>query len=357
MKSTKPNEQQLPLYLPRLQDASSNNIVVLAGDIGGTKTHLGLYRSDKSKMELLHETIYHSQKFPTFTAIVHQFLLEIKKDIPDRISIGVAGPVINGKVQTTNLPWQIDGAALMKETGVKEVSLLNDLEANAYGIAGLTSTDITTIYEQRSVAPGNVAIIAPGTGLGEAGLFWDGQFYHPFATEGGHCDFAPQTDMDIALYHFLKQKHEVVSWEHLVSGPAIYEIYRFLRDVIKREEPHWLEVRLNADDPSAVISHTALQGLSDLCDETMVLFTRYLARECCNLVLKMKATGGLYIGGGIPPKIAKYIEASYFYETFSKSDRMDELVKAVPVHLILNSRTALIGAAYYGAFGAIQTFS
>jgi glucokinase len=345
------NDAKVALYLPRQNNKTCNNIKVLAGDIGGTKTNLGLFESADGKMKLLHENTYHSNKFPTFTAIIHQFLLESENEKPDRISIGVAGPVINKMVKTTNLPWEIDAAILQKETGAKEVALLNDLEANAYGLAGLENDDIITIYEAKNDAKGNIAIIAPGTGLGEAGLFWDGKNYHPFATEGGHCNFSQQSDLDIEIYNYLQKKYTIVSWEHLVSGPAIFTIYKFLRDVKKMEEPHWLEVRLNADDPSVVISNTALEGLSDICNETMKLFARYLARESYNLVLKLKSTGGLFLGGGIPPKILKYIQSDVFYETFRQSDRMDELISTVSIKLINNSKTALIGAAYYGCFG------
>jgi glucokinase len=348
------NDAQVALYLPRQNNKACNKIKVLAGDIGGTKTNLGLFESVEGKMKLMHENTYHSNKFPAFTAIVHQFLLDTKNEKPDRISIGIAGPVINKTVQTTNLRWQINADDLQKEIGTKEVALLNDLEANAYGLAGLGSDDIVTIYDAKNTTKGNIAIIAPGTGLGEAGLFWDGKNYHPFATEGGHCSFSQQSDLDLEIYKYLQKKYNVVSWEHLVSGPAIFTIYKFLRDIKKREEPHWLEVRLNADDPSAVISNTALEGLSEICDETMKLFARFLARESYNLVLKLKSTGGLYLGGGIPPKIIKYIQSDIFYETFKQSDRMDELISTISIKLITNPKTALMGAAYFGAFGLKQ---
>ena len=341
----------VPLALPFLHSPENNNLLILAGDIGGTKTNLGLYRSQNGRMEMVTNTSYHSKQFPTFTAIIHQFLLESSSEKPDRISIGVAGPVLNNKVRTTNLAWELDAAILAAETGIDKVYLINDLEANAYGLAGLTDEDLVTIHQVDKQVEGNIAIIAPGTGLGQAGLFWDGEYYHPFATEGGHCDFSQQSDIDFALYNYLKIKHGHVSWEHVVAGPAIYSIYLFLRDVLKRDEPHWLAVRLNANDPSAVISNTALQGISAICDETMKLFAGYLARESCNLVLKMKSTGGLYLGGGIPPKIIKYLLVKQFYTAYSKTDSVQtELVQSVPIYIITNPKTALIGSAYYGAF-------
>ena len=343
---------KIPLALPYIDSTENNNLLVLAGDIGGTKTNLGLFRSENGEMRMVTNRSFHSRQFPNFTAIIQQFLLESSTEKPDRISIGVAGPVLNNKVRTTNLAWELDAEQLAIDTGVDKVFLINDLEANAYGLAGLTDQDLVTIHEVKNRVDGNMAILAPGTGLGEAGLFWDGKQYHPFATEGGHCDFSQQTDIDRDLYNYLNNKHGHVSWEHVVSGPAIYNIYLFLRDVLKREEPHWLSVRLKEDDPSAVISTTAIQGISDICDETMKLFVGYMARECCNLVLKMKSTGGLYLGGGIPHKILKYILDDQFYKTYNTTDATQiALVQSVPIYVITNPKTALIGSAYFGAFG------
>ncbi len=344
----------LSLFLPRQHDDSCNNIKVIAGDIGGTKTNLGLFESRDGKMVLLHSSTYHSNKFPSFTGIVNQFLLETENEKPDRISIGIAGPVLNGRVQATNLPWIIEATTLQAETQTKEVALLNDLEANAYGLAGLNETDIEVLHNPIQNPQGNIALLAPGTGLGEAILFWDKINYHPFATEGGHCNFAQQSEFDVSLFKYLNRKTKFVSWEHLVSGPAIYNIYKFLRDKKKMEEPHWLEVRLAADDPSAVISNTALEGISEICDEVMKVFARYIARESYNLALKAKATGGLYLGGGIPPKIKKYLASKTFYDAFLETDKMEDLLSKISINLITNTNTALIGAAYYGAFGEQQ---
>jgi glucokinase len=196
-----------------------------------------------------------------------------------------------------------------------------------------------------------MAIIAPGTGLGEAGLFWDGHVYHPFPTEGGHSDFAPRTPKDMRLYKYLQKKYGVVSWEKVIAGPGIHDIYQFLCKDRRVEGPAWLEEAISAGDPSAVISQAALEEKDPLCIETMQNFVRLLARESSNLVLKMKATGGLFLGGGIPAKISPLLQQNVFYDNFLDNDRMQNLVRKVTVRIILSGKTALIGAAWFGAYG------
>jgi glucokinase len=183
--------------------------------------------------------------------------------------------------------------------------------------------------------------------LGEAGLFWDGNYYHPFATEGGHCDFAPRNNFDFELYSFLQKKFGHVSWERLVCGPGIVNIYQFLRDEKKRNEPEWLKEKLNGEDEAAVISGHSKQ--SEICNETMQLFVRYLAYESANLVIKLKATGGLFIGGGIAPQLITLFQDNAFYSSFCQSGRLNYLLEKVPVKVILNPKTALLGAAYVGS--------
>lgn len=324
---------------------------MLAGDIGGTKTNLALFTEKEGRMEQLQETSYPSRKYDKFTELIREFLQENDRLRPARICLGVAGPVMNGKVQTTNLSWEVDSGEISRETGIGSVALINDLEATAYGLAGLADDDFFTIHEgNASRLPGNAAIIAPGTGLGEAGLYWDGKAYHPFATEGGHCEFSPRSEEDLELYRYLKEKYGIVSWERIISGPGIFNIYRFLLEIKKREEPSWLGRELEQGDPAAVISNTALEQGLPICKETMEWFVRYLACESTSLVLKLKATGGLFIGGGIPPRILAFLKEGTFYHTFLQSDRMEDLVSSVPVRVILNDKTALIGAAWYGAF-------
>ncbi len=342
----------VPLYLPRYETISENPFTVLAADIGGTKTAVGLFNVKSKNLQLIKESTFASREYPSFQSVLKRFLADHRLPQPDRLSIGVAGPVLDGRVKLTNLPWELDREQLLKDTGVKEASLINDLEATAYGLAGLNEEYIATIHPGNERATGNIAVLAPGTGLGEAGLYWDGQGYHPFATEGGHCHFSPRNALDVELYRHLSERHQTVSWEHLISGRGIYRIYRFLRDVKGRKEPAWLAEKLAQDDPAAVISHTAMRELDDTCVETMKLFVGYMATEASNLVLKLKATGGVLLGGGISPKIFPLLKTEWFYEQFIHSHRMQHLLKEVPIRVILDSHTALLGAAYCGAYGA-----
>jgi glucokinase len=340
------------LHIPRRTGIGQNGITVLAGDIGGTKTNLALYIATDSNLEMLHTARYPSAEYSSCIDILKQFLQENNLTAPDRICLGVAGPVLNGRVDLTNLNWILDQADVKTALGVKEVVLINDLESMAYGLAGLSADDFITLHEGDSTLTGNMAIIAPGTGLGEAGLYWSGQYHFPFPTEGGHTDFSPRTDLDIELLKYMQNKYGVVSWEKVVAGPAITDIYLFLRDVKKMEEPAWLTTTLaEQKDDSAVISQAAQQQKAAICVETMDIFIRYLARESSNLVLKMKATGGLFLGGGIPPKIAPLLQQKKFYEHYMDCDRMQHLLENVPIRIIKNDKTGLIGAAYFGAYG------
>jgi len=211
---------------------------------------------------------------------------------------------------------------------------------------------LATIYKGNPEIGGNVAILAPGTGLGEAGLFWDGEALRPFPTEGGHSEFSPRNKLEVEFYEYLSSMHDIVSWETVISGPGILDIYRFLRDVKKLPEPAWLTQKFEKDeDPSSVISHAAMRELDPTCSRTMELFVNFLAREATNLALKLKATGGVLLGGGIPPKIFSLMNKDKFHQSFIVSDKMEHLLKDIPIYLILNSKTALLGAAYYGAFG------
>jgi glucokinase len=341
------------LHIPRRSVPGQNGITVLAGDIGGTKTNLALYQATETGLKVLQTGRYPSDEYTSGVDILKQFLSENNLSAPDRISLGVAGPILHGKVELTNLNWDLDIKEISSAMGVTAVALINDLEAIAYGLAGLTEEDFITLHPGDETMSGNMAIIAPGTGLGEAGLYWNGEHHFPFPTEGGHSDFAPRTDLDIELLKFMQQEYGVVSWEKVVAGPAIVDIYRFLRDVKKMEEPEWLKKELDIEPAkmdSAVISQAALQQKSAICIKTMELFVRYLARESSNLVLKMKATGGLFIGGGIPPKIAPLLQQKEFFENYMDCDRMQHLQEKVPIRMIKNDKTGMIGAAYYGAY-------
>lgn len=335
-----------PIAFPKLGKEQDSRLCILAADIGGTKTNLGLFLLEDGHISLVEKARYSSGDYDSFTAIARDFLNE--KLTPDRISIGIAGPVIGGRATTTNLNWEIDQKELTKDFGLSEIYILNDLEANAFGIAALKEEDLLRLYAGKPEIEGNAAIIAPGTGLGEAGLYWDGTHYHPFATEGGHTDFGPHSDLDIGLFRYLRRKFGHVSWERVVSGPGILNIYTFLRVEMGREVPDDLREAINAGDPPAVISEYAQKGYP-ICEETIDLFMKYLAEEAANLCLKMKAVGGLFIGGGIPPKLQHEFFEAHFLSHFFDAGRMRALLETIPVTVILNSQTALLGAAYYGA--------
>lgn len=319
---------------------------ILAGDIGGTKTNLALFQFTGEDFSILKESKYTTKDFDHATEMIDNFLSgEIS---PDRMCFGAAGPVHGGKVKITNVDWQLDSGELSGHFNNKPVYLINDLEATAYGLAMLEETDILTVFEPPKKMDGNMALIAPGTGLGEAGLYWDGDHYHPFATEGGHCDFAPRTETDTELYLNINSKFGHVSWERLVSGNGIINTFSFLRDKKDRDVPSWLAEKMVTQDPAALISRYADEVL--ICKETMSLFFRFLATEASNLALKLKATGGVYIGGGIVPKNISLLDHDIFLTTFRDAGRMKLLLEAIPVRIILNERTALLGAAYYGAY-------
>lgn len=343
----------IPVSLPGRGNQKNEGKIVLAADIGGTKTNLALFKANGNKIDLIREGNFPSGSYDTFDAILNAFL----KDGPvvdlNCISIGVAGPVMGSRVKLTNLPWLLDKLELQRAFNVSEVYMINDLRATAYGLAGLNDELLTTIQQGNHELMGNIAILAPGTGLGEAGLYWDGVAYHPFATEGGHCHFSPQNELDVELYQYVRKSHPMMSWEHVLSGSGIHRIYRFLREVKGHPEPAWLRQRFEMDDPAAVISHTAMRELNDTCIQTMEIFVRYLAVEAANLVLKLKATGGLFLGGGIPPKIYPLLKEEVFRKHFTTNDLMQDLLEEVPIKLILDAKTALVGAGYHGAFYAI----
>ncbi|MHA4808257.1 glucokinase [Flavitalea flava] len=324
-------------------------VTILAGDVGGTKTNMALYRCDEEGLKTLKEKRYVSRDYPSLTDIIHDFTGQEPQDRPDRICAAVAGPVIQGKSRLTNLSWQLDSGAMSRDLKVP-VCFINDLEATAYGLAGLEEKERIVLSPGEAGATGNIGIIAPGTGLGEAGLFWDGEFYHPFATEGGHSDFAPRTETDVDIYRYLQQQFGHVSWERVVSGMGIKTIYHFLTEVRKESVPDWLINRMNTEDPAAVISEAALKREDPVCSEVMDLFVRYLATEASSLVLKLMATGGLYLAGGIPPKILSLLQQDTWAINFDNNGRMHQLSEKVPVYVVMNDKMALMGAAHFGAY-------
>ncbi len=327
-------------------------ISILAADIGATKTDIALYKSvlsehtQKPILVTQKEAVYTSKEWENLTDMIWHFLN--KRSMPDCISLAIAGPVQNGRCKVTNLDWTVDIRDLKTDLSRENIFLINDLEANAYGLAALQQEDLITIYKGKGDGKGNAAIISPGTGLGEAGLYWDGQQLNPFATEGGHTDFGPRNELDVQLVRYFHQKYEHISWERVVSGPGIYSIYQFLRDEQHIDTPGFLEVQIQQGDPAVAISQAATQNCI-IAQETMNIFVRFLAAEAANLALKLNATGGVFIGGGIIPKIWNAHYQSVFLLHFFEVGRLRPLIENVPVHIILNTKTALLGAAYFGA--------
>ncbi|MDO8991043.1 MAG: glucokinase [Sideroxyarcus sp.] len=315
---------------------------VLAGDIGGTKTRLALVDVVGTRLLVGREISYPSRDFGTFDALLAEFLADAQ--VPAHAAFGIAGPVKGRSVRVTNLPWHIDADALQLRFGFKTCALLNDLEATACGLPALGADDVLTLQQGDPAACGNAAVIAAGTGLGEAGLYWDGRQHHPYATEGGHASFSPQNDLEMDLLRYLQQLHGHVSWERIVSGMGLPDLHNFLRGYRKSGVPPWLEEEMRAD-AAAAISRAALAGKDDICIETMDCFVRQYGAEAGNLALKTMSRGGLYLGGGIAPKILPLLQRDLFLPAFLNKGRMRPLLEAMPVRVILNDRVALFGPA------------
>ena len=343
---------KFPLYLPQIENPANNILSILAADVGGTKTNIAQFVSQNGKMVLQLEETYTTNHHNSLTEIILDFIKKNNFEKPDRISIGAAGPVVNGTCHTTNIKFKIDVTELSRDLQINKVYLINDLEATAYGMTEVDDEFIITMRNGNPSIGGHIAILAPGTGLGEACLFWDGKYLRPMPSEGGHSEFAPRTDVEFELVKFLQKTYgEIIVWERLVSGPAIYKIYEFLRDVKGYEEQAWLTQKLaEAKDKSAVISETAMSGLCTTCVLAMEMLVDFMARRANNMVLNYKATGGLILAGGIPPRIYNFVNKDKIEESFLKCDEMEPLLAGIPIYLNLNSKTALYGAAYYGAF-------
>jgi glucokinase len=325
--------------------------MILAGDIGGTSTRVALFEVTGDRLVSRVQTNFPSGKYPGLEAILSEFLVANRSPI-DVACFGIAGPVRQGRVETPNLTWVVDAQHLAHQLGLKAVALLNDLESTAYGIATLGRMDFAVLNEGAPVEQGSRAVIAAGTGLGEAALHWDGALHRPFASEGGHTDFAPRDELEVELLLRLRKRFGHVSYERVVSGPGLLNLYEFLRDSGRGSEPSWLSERLRQEDPSAVIATAALEKSSELCVLALERFVSSYGAEAGNLALKVLATGGVYVGGGIAPKILPKLKEPIFLESFLDKGRYRKLMESIPVRVILNDRTALLGAARYAALSA-----
>ena len=325
--------------------------MILAGDIGGTNTRLALFEVGRDGLRATVEATLPSRQQPSLQATARAFLASHKTPV-QHACFGVAGPVVRGRSEATNLPWVVDAREAATALSLGEVWLINDLEATAYGIAALPPADFVVLNPGAPAATGNAAVIAAGTGLGEAGLYWDGVRHRPFACEGGHATFAPTDETQVQLLQYLLKRYAHISWERVLSGPGLYTIYQFLRDTGAGEEPGWLREGLREGDPAAVISRAALEGRSPVCARALDLFVALYGAEAGNLALKVMATGGVFLAGGIAPKILPKLQAPTFREAFVAKGRMQSLLEAIPIRVIVNDKTALIGAARYAALRA-----
>ncbi|HUA86830.1 MAG TPA: glucokinase [Bryobacteraceae bacterium] len=311
--------------------------MILAGDIGGTNTRLAFFDGPQPR-EI---QVFPSARYPALAAIVTEYLTA-HRQTAEAACFGIAGPVRHGVVEATNLPWKIHAAQLAADIGVKNLRLLNDLEANAYGIAALGDSDFATLREGENEPRGNRALVSAGTGLGEAGLIAIDGHHVPFASEGGHADFAPRNPSEVALFEYLAERFGHVSYERILSGPGLVNVYDFFRDTGRAQEPPWLAQELAAGDPSAAITRNAEK--SELCALALNLFITVYGAEAGNIALRLLATGGVYLGGGIAPKIAGKLREPEFLKAFDDKGRVGKLLEAIPVRVILNDKTALLGA-------------
>ncbi len=352
--------------------------MILAGDVGGTKVHLALYDFEGGRLKPIRDQKFPAGDYPSLDIVVREFLAHPESSLnqaapsaateasskatpgPPAEQIiaacfGCPGPVRNGRIQLTNLPWVLDARDLAASLGIEHIFLLNDLEANGYGIPELSPDKICTLHAGDATAVGHRGLISAGTGLGECLLIWDGKVHRPIPSEGGHTDFAPRNDQEIALLQYLRRTlNGRVSFERVVSGIGIKNVYAFLRDQEKMEEPEWLRDRLANEDPNAVLGTTAEDGSSPIAHEAMRLFSAAYGAEAGNLALKVLATGGLYLGGGIAPKILKTLQAGPFMEAFLDKGRLSPLLEATPVRVILDDTCALLGAAAFAEARAAE---
>lgn len=349
--------------------------MILAGDIGGTKTVLALFEWGEERSDPTFQETYWSTDYPSFEEILTEFLQEAAKQgrsdsqeeenadaeasaaPPPSLEdlsfaaacFGVAGPVQDNRSRTTNLPWEIDGETLKDRLRTPHVRIINDVEAFARSVLLLRLDEVHVLNPGKaSESPQTKALIAAGTGLGEAMLFWDGTRYQAAASEGGHADFAPNSDLEIDLLRYLRTTHLHVSYERVLSGAGIHAIYQFLRDT-KHNEPTWLAERLKTGDPAAIISEAGLTGKAEIASQTLEMFCSIYGAEAGNLALKCFALGGIYLGGGIAPKVLPKLQEGAFMRAFTAKGRYKRLMASIPVSVILNPNAGLLGAASLAA--------
>ncbi len=331
---------------------TSDQRIGLAGDIGGTKTNLGLFVAGEDRPEMLLMESYSSNSAAGLPELISRFLEAHPRSISSAC-FGIAGPIIDGRCKATNLPWEISEAQIKRKFNWENVRLINDLTATALAVPILQDHELHTLNAVKS-EPGNIGVIAPGTGLGVSLLVLADGKLQPVASEGGHVDFAPRTEDEVDLWRYLRKIHSHVSVERLVSGPGIAVIYAWLKDRDYFKEPAWFAEKMNLNDPPAVISEAALVEKLEPCIKTLELFVTILGAVAGNLALTGMTNGGIYLGGGIVPRILPMLKESDFMTAFVDKGRFAELLSKIPVHVILNDHAALLGAAWSALEGGKQ---
>jgi len=320
----------------------------LAGDIGGTNTRVAIFEGDPNHLTAVVAHVYPSRAHQGLAEIAMDFVSKHRLPL-DAASFGIAGPIRNGRCETSNLPWVIDAAEMAAELGLPNVTLLNDLEANAHGVALLQESDYEVVNVGDPDSVGNRALISAGTGLGEAGLLFENGSYRPVASEGGHADFGPNNEIQVELLRYVLAEFGHVSYERVLSGPGLLNIYRFLRDTGRATEPGWLADEIAEGDPAACIAKAAMEAKAGIAEQALDIFISIYGAEAGNVALQMMALGGIFIGGGIAPKIASRLMGPTFMQAFAAKGRMGKMLETVPVRIIMNDKTALIGAARVAA--------
>lgn len=326
--------------------------MLLAGDIGGTKTTLALFADADTVTTPVVEVTFASTRYATLEAIIQEFLQQHPGPV-SRVALGVAGPIIGDTAHVTNLQWQVNRQRLTAQLKGAAVYLLNDLAAIANALPILPASDLHTLNPGQALPGGNIAVIAPGTGLGEAFLVWDGSRYRACSSEGGHADFAPADDWEVGLWQYLRSElgFAHISYEAVCSGLGIPNLYKYVKASGCAQEPAWLAQALAAvQDPTPVIVNAALDEARpcEICNVTLDTFISILGAEAGNLALKVLATGGVYLGGGIPPRILSKLTTGRFMKAFYNKGRFADILRAMPVSIINNPKAGLLGAAYYG---------
>lgn len=318
----------------------------LAGDIGGTKTLLALYENQGKGFVELRREKFNSHNHETFSEIVERFLVG-EQEPPQKACFGIAGPVKNGVCHTTNLPWEIDAHKLSEKFSIPQVSLLNDLEANAYGLKTLKKKDFYTLNQGEPILEANQGLISAGTGLGEAPIFFVDGKHIPSPSEGGHVDFAPRNELELELIRYLWEKFGHASYERVLSGQGLVNLYHFLLEVKHNRREKVVVEAMQKEDPAKVISRLGLLGECQVCQQALKWFCDLYGAEAGNFALKSYARGGVYIGGGIAPKILPELKKGEFMKSFMAKGRFSDFLSLVPVYVVLEEETALKGAAFY----------